>query len=153
MSTEAWATSPFSQSQYPTLPSGTVHNRSVSEHLQMTSLGVPQHGRRRSVPSNPYALQRIPQSQPAPDYHMESQMLDLLPMVDNRYQQHLTQSMNPSLIAPRPTPPSTIPPTIGGYIPGTSYAPPPHTPWYTPQPSPHPPQQQYAGYPPVSRHR
>jgi len=154
---------------------GTVHSRSTSEHLQTATLGVPEHfgckwdfrstaltvahdayipvgGRRRSVPN---AFQPISPSQPG--FHTESQILQPPPVVDNQYQQHLAQSMNPILFAPRPTP-LAIPPNPGNHIPGPHSASPPDTQWYNLQPSPHPhphphPHPQLGlGFPSVSHH-
>jgi len=72
------------------------------------------------------------------------------PMVNNQY--YLTQSMIPSISAPRPIARLTIPQTFGSHIPGPHSASPPHTPyqWYTPQSSPPPPSQMGSGYLSVS---
>jgi len=156
-----WATNSF-QHRPTTIPN-VAHSRSTSEHLGTASLGVPVrydcewdfrymtltaadvwgipvNNRRHSVPTDPY--QDIFQPQPVMPQ-------GLLPMTAIQYQQPPTQPMS---VNPGPLSTSVIPQTLGGPNSGPHSASPPHTPWYPPQPSPHPYPQLDSGFSPVSYH-
>jgi len=151
---------------------GTARSRSVSERLQTTSLGVPEH-------FNCKWDSRSKTSTVAHDVgHTSGRSQTFRPIQPIRFPEYLPVTANPRLpygvsgvatfdngkwsvpttpdepnpIAPRPILPLTIHLTPGGPISGPRSGSPPHAPWYTPQPPPYPHPQLGPDFPSVSHH-